>query len=76
MQKLINLAPKICKGNYILWTHVTSPMFNSKDYLDFLNNFFKNKKAKNYSAFSADIIQNLFIQKRLAGFRIIIKKMA
>lgn len=67
LQKLINLAPKICKGNYILWTHVTSPMFNSKDYLDFLNNFFKNKKAKNYSAFSADIIQK-FIYSEKAGW--------
>ena len=67
LQKLINITPKICKGKYILWTHVTSPMFASSDYLDFLNNFFKKKKRANLSAFSADKLQK-FIYKEKKGW--------
>ena len=57
LQKLINLVPKICNGKFILWTHVTSPLFASRDYLNFLNSFFKKKKNINSSGFSADRIQ-------------------
>ena len=67
LQKLINLVPNICKGNYILWTHVTSPMFGSRDYINFLNSFYKNKKTISSSAFSADIIQK-FIYTEKAGW--------
>ena len=57
LQRLINLIPNICRGNYILWTHVTSPFFSSASYLDFINYYFKNaKKMKSRSAFSADLI--------------------
>ena len=28
LKKLITYVPKICKTDYILWTHVTSPLFN------------------------------------------------
>lgn len=51
LDDLILEVPKLCSGNYILWTHVTSPLFNSSDYLNFINQFFKQKKFK--SAFSA-----------------------
>ena len=57
LQRLINIIPKICSGNHILWTHVTSPLFTSKDYMSFLNVFFKQKQGKFSSAFSADAIQ-------------------
>ena len=57
LQKLINIIPKICNGNFILWTHVTSPLFNSNDYMSFLNIFFKKRKLKLVSAFSADQIK-------------------
>ena len=63
MDELIKIVPSICKGEYILWTHVTSPYFNHFDYLDFVKKFLKNKKYK--SAFSADILQKfLFTKKR------------
>ena len=63
MDELIKIVPGICKGNYILWTHVTSPYFNHFDYLDFIKTFLKNKKYK--SAFSADVLQKfLFTKKR------------
>ena len=63
MDELIKIVPGICKGEYILWTHVTSPYFNHFDYLDFVKKFLKNKKYK--SAFSADILQKfLFTKKR------------
>ena len=39
-------VPKLCSGNYILWTHVTSPLFNSLDYIDFMDKFFRQKKFK------------------------------
>ena len=57
LQKLINIVPKICNGNFILWTHVTSPLFTSKNYMSFLNIFFKKRKLKLVSAFSADQIK-------------------
>ncbi len=61
---LIKEVSKICTGKYILWTHVTSPFFNEKDYLDFLIKFFKNKNKKNKSAFSADIINKFIFSKK------------
>lgn len=56
IQELIEIVPSVCKGDYILWTHVTSPFFNEKKYFNFLIEYFKKGKNKN-SAFSADIIQ-------------------
>ncbi len=64
---LIKEVPKICNGEYILWTHVTSPFFDEIDYINFLNTFFKTRLAKNKSAFSADIL-NKFIFKRGIGW--------
>ena len=67
LQKLINIAPKICKGDFILWTHVTSPLFISKDYMSFLNIFFKKGRSKLPSAFSAELIQK-FIYSKTQGW--------
>lgn len=65
LNKLINIVPKICKGDYILWTHATSPFFNEDDYINFINIFFKlKKKFKSQSAFSADLIQKFLYHKK------------
>ena len=64
LQKLVNYVPKICKGDLILWTHVTSPFFDQKDYFDFIKKFlleYKKKKLK--SAFSADKIQKFIYRE-------------
>ena len=62
LDRLIKLIPSICKGKYILWTHVTSPLFNEKNYYEFIKSFLKSKKYK--SAFSADIIQKFLFSKK------------
>ena len=59
---MIRFVPNICESYYILWTHVTSPYFNERDYLDFIGAFLKEKnKKKSKSAFSADKIQKFII---------------
>ena len=63
LDKLIRIVPKICKGNYILWTHVTSPLFDEKEYSSFLKKFLENKKKHN-SAFSADTIQKFIFSDK------------
>jgi CMP-N-acetylneuraminic acid synthetase len=61
---LIKHVPDICKKNYILWTHVTSPLFNEKDYLEFIKSFIKLKKNNfSESAFSADVMQKFIIDE-------------
>lgn len=60
LNKLIGLIPSICEGKFILWTHVTSPLFSSSSYHDFIKSFF-NKNTKR-SAFSADLIQKFLYQ--------------
>lgn len=66
LDKLIKYVPSVCKNDYILWTHVTSPLFNEMDYIEFIRFFFKNKTKKNYSrsAFSADAIQKFLINDK------------
>jgi CMP-N-acetylneuraminic acid synthetase len=61
LDKLIKLVPLICKENLILWTHVTSPFFDHKDYYNFIKTFLKNYKYK--SAFSADCLQKFLYVK-------------
>ena len=66
LEKLIRHVPQICKNEYILWTHVTSPMFNEIDYMKFIENFCFQKKKNNISksAFSADIIQKFMLDEK------------
>ena len=59
LDKLIKFVPNICKGDYILWTHVTSPFFNEESYIKFIK-FFLKHNMKFDSAFSANKI-NSFI---------------
>ena len=62
LDRLIKLIPSICKGKYILWTHVTSPLFNEKNYYEFIKSFLKSKKYK--SAFSANKLQKFLYSKK------------
>ncbi len=64
LDKLIKHVPKICKGDFILWTHVTSPFFNHIDYFNFVKKFLIEAKKKNFkSAFSADKIQKFIYRE-------------
>ena len=58
---LIRFVPNICVIYYILWTHVTSPYFNERDYLDFIGAFLKKKIKKNPKVHLADKIQKFII---------------
>lgn len=62
LDDLIKEVPNQCNGKYILWTHVTSPHFNEKDYLNFIKIFLNNKKFK--SAFSANLISTFIIDEK------------
>ena len=66
LEKLIKYVPSICVNKYILWTHVTSPLFNEVDYKNFIESFFKfTAKIKiSKSAFSADIIQKFILDNK------------
>jgi N-acylneuraminate cytidylyltransferase len=59
LDDLIREVPKLCNFKFILWTHVTSPMFTSSEYINFIISFFKQKKFK--SAFSATLISTFFM---------------
>ena len=63
LTKLIQYVPKICLNKYILWTHVTSPKFDEKDYLKFIERFFRmiKKRSLSKSVFSADLIQKFVL---------------
>ena len=74
LDDLIKILPKICNGNLILWTHVTSPMFDQYEYINFIKIFLKKKFS---SAFSADLIQKFIYNPKKNGFLIkVTKKMA
>ena len=65
LDKLIKYVPSVCKGKFILWTHVTSPLFQHSDYIEFIKTFLKYfKKNKIKSAFSANKIQKFLFRKR------------
>ena len=42
--QLIKYVPKIIKSGHVLWTHVTSPFFNNKDYSEAIKLYKKNVK--------------------------------
>ena len=63
LDDLIKEVPKICTGNIILWTHVTSPCFNEFCYKDFIIQFLKNFKRHD-SAFSADLIGTYILNSK------------
>ena len=64
LNKLINYVPQICNGDFILWTHVTSPFFDHIDYFNFIKKFLQKYKKKNSkSAFSAYKIQKFIYRE-------------
>ena len=57
LEDLMQYVPRICKGKLILWTHVTSPLFNHLCYAKFIKKFLNN--TKNFdSSFTASIIKS------------------
>ena len=44
LDDLIKAIPKICSGDLILWTHVTSPLFDHIEYFKFIKLYLKKKK--------------------------------
>ena len=46
LQELILEVPKICPDGLIFWTHVTSPMFNSDNYIESMKKFILNSEKK------------------------------
>ena len=50
LQELILEVPKICPDGLIFWTHVTSPMFNSDNYIESMKKFILNSEKKNYDS--------------------------
>jgi len=65
LDKLIKHVPEVCKGKFILWKHVTSPLFQHSDYIEFIKIFLKKHKTnKIKSAFSANKIQKFLFRKR------------
>ena len=59
LDQLIEEVPKLCEGQYILWTHVTS-CFDHTSYEKMILKFLRSKK-KYDSAFSADLIGTFII---------------
>ncbi len=63
LDELVLEVPKICKKKHILWSHVTSPLFNEKHYLDFIIFYLKNLKKKR-SCYTADYLQKFIFDNK------------
>ena len=62
LDKLVSEVPKVCGGQIIFWSHITSPLFDEKCYLNFTNEFLA--KIKIYdSAFSASTIDSFVVNE-------------
>ena len=63
---LVNYVPRICKGDHILWTHVTSPFVNSVDYSSIIG-IYKDKIANKScdSLMTVKSIRNFIWSKEL-----------
>jgi CMP-N-acetylneuraminic acid synthetase len=57
LDELIKYVPKVCKGDFVLWTHVTSPFFDEKSYINFIYEFLKKKNFYD-SAFTANKLKS------------------
>ena len=55
-------VPRICKGDIIFWSHVTSPLFDENLYISFIKKFLKNKNEFD-SAFSATKIESFLMDE-------------
>ena len=61
--QLIKYVPKIIKSDHILWTHVTSPFFNTSDYENAIKLYKKNIK-KNDSLMGVTKIQDFIYDNK------------
>ena len=73
LDELVLEVPKICKKKHILWSHVTSPLFNEKHYLDFIIFYLKNLKKKEV-VIQLTFYRNLFLIIKGILFHITQKK--
>ena len=62
LDSLIKEVPKMCKSKFILWTHVTSPFFDEKNYSEAIKTYKKNIK-KYDTLIGANIIQDFIFDK-------------
>ncbi|RPG87671.1 MAG: hypothetical protein CBC33_000060 [Coraliomargarita sp. TMED73] len=62
LDELIKYVPKICNGEHILWTHVTSPFYDQMCYVNFVKYYLNNLK-KFDSCFTADKISTFIYNK-------------
>ena len=60
---LIKYVPKLIESNHILWTHVTSPFFNNKDYERAIK-IYKNNLKKYDSLMGATKMQDFIYDKK------------
>lgn len=47
---LIQYTSNLIKEGHVLWTHVTSPFFSTKDYVDVIEKYFKLLETKKYDS--------------------------
>ena len=57
LDELVKYVPKICSGDLIIWTHVTSPFFDHQSYKYFIKKFLEKKNIYD-SAFTAEEIKS------------------
>lgn len=63
LSDLIAYVPKIIESEHILWTHVTSPMVDSKIYKDCIKNFYEGLEKGFDSLMSVTVFQNFLWNK-------------
>ena len=72
LDKLIKVVPSICSGKIIFWTHVTSPLFGSKEYIDFIKQFLKKKIKVHFQEYKLTVLFTIKAGKNL--YRIVINQ--
>lgn len=65
LSDLIAYVPEITRSEYILWTHVTSPMVSSEVYEDCIESFYESLKNGFDSLMSVTVFQNFLWKKDL-----------
>lgn len=60
--RLIKHVPKIIKSKHILWTHVTSPFFSTKDYEHAIDNY--KKKLYHYDSLMGVTVMQDFVYNK------------
>lgn len=65
LSDLITYVPEITKSEYILWTHVTSPMVDTKIYEECIKSFYEGLEQGFDSLMSVTTFQNFLWKKEL-----------